>query len=444
MSPYFELIKPRVTFAALATTLLGFWIAGGTPAKFPVLFSAVIGAFLVGSGANALNQFLERDVDVKMKRTQKRPLPSGRLKPNGVLLFGLLAAVLGVACLYRFVHGLAGFLGFVTLLSYAVIYTPLKRTTPLNTFVGAFPGAMPSLIGWSAATNHLNFKSGILFLILYLWQLPHFFAIAWIHREDYEKSGLKMMTVGDVSGRSAAKQIIFYTFLLQITSLVPSFIGMAGPVYGLLALVSGLGMIRFSVFLSETNLAAARRFMNLSIGYLFLLMIAMGLDRGAAVPNAEPPPLVYGKLQSFHLTDQHNNPVTLESLRGKTWVMDFMFTRCPNQCPMMSFKMAALQNVLPKAVQFASVSVDPEHDTPDILSRYAKRFKAQEGRWFFLTGSKEEVARLLKAAHLGDSGEPSMHSLRFILIDKRGAVRGYYNSEEEAPIENLKKDIQKL
>ena len=200
MKPYFELIKPRVTFAALATTLLGFWIAGGTHEESTALFFALLGALLVGAGANSLNQFLEQDIDAKMRRTEARPLPSGRLKGPQVLVFGMVTAIAGVACLTIFVHALAGFLGLVTLLSYVALYTPLKRITPLNTFVGAFPGAMPALIGWSVSTHHLNLRSGVLFLILYLWQLPHFFAIAWIHRQDHFRSGLRMMTVGDPSG----------------------------------------------------------------------------------------------------------------------------------------------------------------------------------------------------------------------------------------------------
>ena len=160
--------------------------------------------------------------------------------------------------------------------------------------------------------------------------------------------------------------------------------------------------------------------------------------------EAKPPLPVYGQLKTFHLTDQKGRGVGLESLKGKIWVMDFIFTRCPNQCPAMSFKMSALQAALPKRVCFISVSVDPEHDTPAVFENYAKRFKAEEGRWTFLTGERGQINVLLNAAHLGDSGEPSMHSLRFILIDKDGAIRGYYNSEEETPIENLKKDVERL
>ena len=191
------------------------------------------------------------------------------------------------------------------------------------------------------------------------------------------------------------------------------------------------------------SLSAPRSFLLwFNLALLLILFFLRGQILSFLKP-AEPLP-VYGQLQPFILTDERGQPVTLESLKENIWIMNFMFTRCPNQCPRMSFKMSALQKVLPKNIHFVSVSVEPEHDTPTVLAEYAKRFKAERGRWIFLTGGKTESAAILKSAHLGDSGEPSMHSLRLILIDKNGSIRGYYNSEEEAPIENLRKDIQKL
>ena len=177
-----------------------------------------------------------------------------------------------------------------------------------------------------------------------------------------------------------------------------------------------------------------------------ILLAGLFLMRGkiAELQQPQTPLADYGKLAAFRLTDQKNAEVTPDFFKEKLWVMDFIFTKCPNQCPMMSFKMSALQKALPKSVYFASISVDPEYDTPAVLSEYAKRFGAEEGRWLFLTGEKEEIDRLLKSVHLGDSGEPSMHSIRFILIDKNRAIRGYYNSEEKTPIENLKKDVRQL
>ncbi|HXV19218.1 MAG TPA: protoheme IX farnesyltransferase, partial [Candidatus Omnitrophota bacterium] len=189
-----ELTKPRLTLMALATTFLGYAAGSAKGSSFGVLASlhVIIGSAMIGGGANALNQWLERDVDAKMKRTSGRPIPSGRLSERSAFIFGLVISIAGLAYLFFF-NGLLTFLfGATTLLGYTLVYTPLKKVSILNTFVGAVAGALPILMGWSASGSSLDLEAGVLFLILFIWQLPHFAAIAWVYKDDYLSAGLKM------------------------------------------------------------------------------------------------------------------------------------------------------------------------------------------------------------------------------------------------------------
>ncbi len=280
LKAYLELTKPRLTLMALATTFTGFYLGNPAGNMDPeLLFTALLGTAMVGGGANALNQYLERDVDAKMKRTEKRPLPSGRVAGNDVLRFGVLSSAFGILILSGFVNFLTGLLAFLTLTSYVFGYTPLKKKTPLNTFVGAVPGAMPCLMGWTASGGVLDFRPLALFLILFIWQLPHFFAIAWVYREDYKNGGLRMLPLYDESGAVTRRHILFYSVILAGVSLLPALIGLAGLTYLFMAIFSGTLFLGFAFYLNSQNLKHARQFVSASIVYLFCLNISMIIDK---------------------------------------------------------------------------------------------------------------------------------------------------------------------
>ncbi|MGA2051116.1 MAG: heme o synthase, partial [Terracidiphilus sp.] len=200
LSDYWALTKPEVNFLILITTLVGFYLASanaGQPLSFARLFHTLLGTLLVASGTGALNQYLERNFDAQMRRTARRPAAAGRLTPSAVLAFGSTLAAVGGIYLAIAVNLIASGLATLTLLAYLFVYTPLKRKTPMCVLVGAFPGAMPPLIGWAAASGRLNLEAGILYAMLFLWQFPHFMAIAWMYREDYERAGYVVLPPGD-------------------------------------------------------------------------------------------------------------------------------------------------------------------------------------------------------------------------------------------------------
>ena len=280
-SDYLVLVKPRVTLAALATTLVGYLLGSASINISPGLLHTLLGSFFIGAGANALNQFFERDVDGKMERTENRPLPSGRMKAKSVFWFGLPLALAGFAELYLFVNHLTAFLGAATFLSYVFFYTPLKRRTNLNTFVGAIPGALPVVMGWTASrgAGWQGSEPLVLFLILFLWQIPHFFAIAWVHREDYRRSGFKMLPSEDPNGRQTALRIVLYSALLFPATLLPFTAGFSGVLYLTAALLTGIAFIFLAFGLFLRHLTGAKQFVSISIYYLFILMIFLVADR---------------------------------------------------------------------------------------------------------------------------------------------------------------------
>ncbi|HTL70537.1 MAG TPA: heme o synthase [Candidatus Eisenbacteria bacterium] len=277
-SAFVDLIKLRLTCLALATTLVGFFLGTRGPVDNTVFFYTMLGAFLVGAGANTLNQYLERDIDAKMKRTESRPLPSGRLSARTVLQFGLAISAAGLVELYAAVNPLTGLLAALTLASYIFAYTPLKRMTPLNTFVGAIPGALPAVFGWTAAGGALGVEALCLFLLLYVWQLPHFFSIAWVYREDYSRGGLKMMAA-DSRPRGLAAKIAVYCAILVPISFLPTFVGMAGWAYLLSAALAGAVFLAFAVELVWGAMAHAKRFVSVSILYLMALIVTLMADK---------------------------------------------------------------------------------------------------------------------------------------------------------------------
>lgn len=277
---YADLIKARLTFLVLLTTLVGFYLGWRGPENYWLMLHAVLGTGLVASGAAALNQLLEREHDAKMRRTCDRPLPSGRLQPTTVMVFGGVCACAGLLYLALAVNLTTSVIGAVSLLSYLFIYTPLKRITWLNTAVGAIPGGLPPLMGWTAARGHLSAEGWALFAILAFWQLPHFMAIAWLYRDEYAKAGFKMLPVVDPNGVRTGRQAVSHTMGLLPVSLCPFVFKLTGPVYLAGALVLGIAFLWFAVqFARHMTVARARQLFYVSILYLPLLLTMMVLDK---------------------------------------------------------------------------------------------------------------------------------------------------------------------
>ena len=275
-----DLIKARLTTLVLLTTAVGFYIGEIGSINFILFFNTLAATGLVAAGASALNQLLEREYDAKMRRTQDRPLPSGRLQPTTVAIFGGVSSVVGLVYLALAVNLLTSVLGSVTLVSYLFIYTPLKRVTWLNTAIGAIPGALPPLMGWTAARNELGGQGWALFAILAFWQMPHFFAIAWLYRDEYAKAGFVMLPNVDSEGRRTGQQTVSHTFALLIASLCPFVFKMAGSVYLVGAIILGAGFLFCAFqFSRHLTLARARQLFLASIIYLPLLLALMVWDK---------------------------------------------------------------------------------------------------------------------------------------------------------------------
>ena len=270
---YLELTKPSVVWLILMSTGVGFYMAS---VSFDILglLHALLGTALLAAGTGALNQWLEREADSKMRRTENRPLPAGRLRARPACAFGTLLSAAGMGYLLFVVNPLSALLGLLTWATYLGLYTPLKTRTWLSTFVGSFPGAMPPLIGWTAARNEITAEALALFAILFLWQFPHFYAIAWMYREDYARAGIRMLPVVEPDGASTGRQIVWYAGLLVPVSLAPAWLGTAGSLYGVAALVLGLAYLYsgISVACSKTG-SNAKRLLQASVLYLPLLYV---------------------------------------------------------------------------------------------------------------------------------------------------------------------------
>ncbi len=274
LSDYWALTKPEVNFLILITTLVGFYLGCGSAGRlfsFAGLFNVLLGTLLVASGTGTLNQYIERKFDAQMRRTARRPVASGRLEPRAVLAFGITLSVAGTAYLAIATNVLASALALLTLLSYLFLYTPLKRQTPLCVLVGAVPGAMPPLIGWAAASGHLNMQAAFLYAILFLWQFPHFMAIAWMYREDYDRAGYLVLP----KGRARVPFVVLETLLpllaLVAVSILQTPTKYATVFYGTAALLS-TGFLYFGLnFMLQRSRTAARRLLAASIIYLPLL-----------------------------------------------------------------------------------------------------------------------------------------------------------------------------
>jgi protoheme IX farnesyltransferase len=281
LQDYLALTKPEVTFLVLIAAGLGCFMASAS-LRWITLFHAVLGTALVASGTATLNHYLERAHDAKMRRTANRPLPAGRLTPQQVFRFGVALSIGGTVYLGCVVNVLTSFIGLIALLSYLCLYTPLKRRTTLCTFIGAFPGAAPVLMGWAAAQNRLPFEAWVLYAILFVWQFPHFLAIAWMYREDYARAGMLMLPVRDMNGDSTFRQILAYTVALVPLSLIPALLGMVGNIYTLSALFLGLGFLYFAYRASHhRSKAYAKHLLHASVIYLPVVYVIMAMDKGA-------------------------------------------------------------------------------------------------------------------------------------------------------------------
>jgi protoheme IX farnesyltransferase len=268
-----ELVKARLSLLVLLTTLVGFLIAWRGPIPWVLLTATLLGTALCAGGAAALNQWMERDIDARMKRTRERPLPAGRMSPRDALLFGLLFSLAGIAILGLFTNLRAAFLAFATIAIYIVVYTPMKRMSSLNTLVGAVPGALPPLIGWVAARGSYSLEGGLLFATLFFWQMPHFLAIAWMFRDDYKAGGCVMLTDSDPDGSMTGRQALLYSICLIVVSLLPGFLGFNSPLYFYGALLLGLAFSAFAaIFLRRRDRDSARNLFFASIIYLPLLL----------------------------------------------------------------------------------------------------------------------------------------------------------------------------
>jgi heme o synthase len=283
---YAELTKLRVTSLIVMTAWCGYffgahksgvsWISWG-------LFHSLFGIGLVSSGTAALNEVMEYSVDAQMRRTAQRPIPAGRMSVLHATIVGAIAAIGGSIYLAVFTNPLTGLLTFLTSLVYLAAYTPLKRISPICTFVGAFPGAMPGVLGWTAARGRLEWETLVLFAILFVWQFPHFFSIAWLYREDYAKGGIRMLPVVEEDGRSTARRILAYSVILIPVSILPSLMAMAGRLYFVGAVTLGLAMLYFGIRLAFLNLPLnsaaskmrARHVLQATVIYLPLLFAIM-------------------------------------------------------------------------------------------------------------------------------------------------------------------------
>jgi len=275
-----ELGKPRVVLMVLVTTFVGFYLGSQGMPDYLRLLPTLIGTALAAAGTLALNQYIERDVDAKMHRTRQRPLPDGRLQPGEALAFGVAVTLAGLVYIALAVNALSAAVTAATTASYLFFYTPLKRRTPLCSIVGAVPGALPPLTGWTAARGAFGVEAWILFSILFLWQLPHSLAIARLYRDDYARAGIRLLPVVEPDGKSTGRQIVANCLALLVVGLLPTLVGLTGAVYFVAALILGGVFLAYGVaFALSRTVTAARQLMFVSLLYLPATLLLMALDK---------------------------------------------------------------------------------------------------------------------------------------------------------------------
>ena len=275
-SDFAELVKARLTLLVLLTTAVGYYLGATPPLSYASFFHAVFGTALAAAGAAALNQWWEYRLDALMLRTKLRPIPAGRMRPRDALIIGSVLALAGLVYLAIACNGLATFLAAATIAIYIFGYTPLKLFSTTNTLVGAIPGAIPPLIGWAAAQGRLPAQAWSLFVIMFVWQIPHFFAIAWMYRDDYDRAGFRMLSSGDETGGRSASQSVLFCMLLLIVTGIPTYLGLTSVIYLPLALGLGAWLTAVAMhFHKKRTPRAARTLFITSIVYLALLFVLL-------------------------------------------------------------------------------------------------------------------------------------------------------------------------
>jgi protoheme IX farnesyltransferase len=428
---YLELSKARIVAMVLITTAAGYFF-GAQHVNVVLLINALIGTALVAAGTNALNQYVERELDAKMRRTSHRPLPDGRITPRAALVFATAISIVGTLYLAITVNFLTALLGAITLVTYIFVYTPLKRISPACTIIGAIPGAVPPLMGWTAATGALSLGGWLAFGIVFLWQLPHFMAISWIYREDYDRAGFAMLSVRDSDGSATARQALFYSIALLILS------AFAFPHARAAAMLAALLLVIASIaFLHHRTLRTARRLFMTSNVYL---IIAMVLLAATCSHQSDLPKLFH--VPNATLVSESNKPTRLDTMKGNVTVYDFIFTNCAGTCPMMTATMRRITSKIDKSapVRFVSISVDPQRDTPEKLRSYASKVR-NDPRWVFLTGDQKTITDLsingFKLAAAGSTSEAVLHSSKFAIADKNGVIRDYYGATSDDSVDHV-------
>ena len=277
---YYELTKPSITFMILVSTALGYFMGGNGISNYQHFILTLLGSCLISSGSGALNHFAESESDKIMYRTNLRPIPAGIILPENAMIFGVALIFIGSGILYFFINTLTCVLALITALMYLFIYTPLKKLTWLNTPIGAIPGAIPPIGGWVAATGSLDPEAWILFAILFLWQHPHFYAIALMFKDDYKKAGLKMLPVVEPNGSRTNRQIIWHALLLIPVSVMPVYINLLGMIYFWAALILGIGYLSSGFILAKQySVNNARLVLKVSVFYLPILFLTIMVDK---------------------------------------------------------------------------------------------------------------------------------------------------------------------
>ncbi len=279
LSAFVELTKPRIAFMLVLTSAAGFYLGNVGAFDWVLFANAMIGITLLAFGVATLNQWVERRTDPLMSRTARRPLPTGRVTPNEAFIFGIAQTVVAQVYLFALVNPLTAALGLVVIIGYVLMYTPLKTRTSASTAIGAIPGAMPPLMGWTSSANEISLGGWALFTVLFLWQFPHFLAIAWMYREQYAKAGIKMLPVVEPSGRLTARQIVLFTIMLVPASLAPFFLGFGGVFFLIGATVLGVWFLYESIATARAKTTErARKLLMVSVIYLPLYFILLALD----------------------------------------------------------------------------------------------------------------------------------------------------------------------
>jgi protoheme IX farnesyltransferase len=400
-----------------------------------------------------------------MPRTSNRPLVTGALSSRQVLIGATVALVAGLALVFAAGGWFPVGLHAAAAIVYLGIYTPLKRRTSTNTWIGAIPGALPVLAGAAAAHGTLPLLPLIVFLLILLWQLPHFFAIASMYREDYQRGGMRMLSGEDPDDSLLRWQMPLMVMSVVLVSVLPLATGSARAVYGLAALVLGAMFLRSAFrFRSSPEPARARGVVVASVTYLPLLLVALVVDtsladRPSVSRNVDAAVLpVLAEVPDFELTDQDGRAFTAADMAGDVWIVDFFFTGCAGICVPMSQALVDFQTEgLP--ARCLSISIDPGRDEPAVLSRYREKWKGDPERWTLLTGDFEAIEALAgQGFRLGVQtrggaaqvaapveGMPDMfHSGKFALVDADGGVRGYYDHDDSLDLDRLRADVRRL